>query len=239
MLGPLARAQEVDMTIKGGNAKTIQVDRVVVVKEDRIVVSSFPFSVHAPPGGALYFWTVPPTVSGLDRGEKYDVASAPKGDLTIGVKIITVDFDKKTFVTTFGQITFSVGEPGPGPKPPDPVPPDPVEPTDPLFAPLKAAWLSEPASTRVADRDAYAAIFREAAGWIDAMKYSLVIDYNREMTKKRDAAIDGRLALVRKVVNDELGVRLPKAADAKVSADVGRTMKAEFLRVEALLKALK
>lgn len=125
-----AQAQDIPLSVKG-DVVTVKVDRVVVVKEDQTVVRSFPFMVDAPPGAALYFWTYPAGVQAIDKGERLEVLSAPKGMLTINLKAISVDFEKKTFITKFGTTTLAVGDTPipPKPDPPKPDPPKPVDPT--------------------------------------------------------------------------------------------------------------
>lgn len=125
-------AQDVPLTISGGDAKVVKVDRVVVVKVDLTVVSSFPFSVTAPAGAGIYFWTYPAGVQAVDKGDKLEITSAPKGELTVNVKAITADWEAKKFVTKFGTVTFAVGEVPPGPKPPVPPGPDPPIPPTPI-----------------------------------------------------------------------------------------------------------
>ncbi len=118
---------EVPLQVKGGDVKTVKVDKVVIIKEDRLVVSAFPFTVNAPSGGGLYFWTYPTGVTATDRGDSLEISAAPKGNLVVSVKCISPDWDKRKFTTTFGSITVAVGEVPPGPTPP-PVPPGPEPP---------------------------------------------------------------------------------------------------------------
>ncbi len=125
-----AWGQEIPLTIKGDTV-VVKVDRVVVVKEDQTVVRSFPFTIDAPPGSALYFWTYPAGVQALDRGDKLEVLSAPKGLMTVSLKIISVDFDKKSFLTKFGQTVVAIGDVTP-PDPPKPDPPKPDPPVPPI-----------------------------------------------------------------------------------------------------------
>ena len=56
LLPSLALAQDVPLEIKG-DVTTVKVDKIVIVKEDLTVVKSFPFTVAAKPGAALYIWT--------------------------------------------------------------------------------------------------------------------------------------------------------------------------------------
>ncbi len=138
-----AVAQPVPLEVKGGDVKTVKVDKIIVVKEDRLVVSSFPFTVQAPVGGGLYFWSYPKEVAASDQGDSLEVSFAPKGSLTVSVKCITPDWNAKKFTTTFGKVTLLVGEVPPGPTPPPvpPVPPDPVPPDPKPPAPIPEAGL--------------------------------------------------------------------------------------------------
>src|SRR5262245_7849710 len=129
-----AQTKPIPLEIKGGNATVVQVPRVITTTVDQLVVNTFPFLVQAPPDPkALYFWTYPPLVPAADQGDTLKVTAAPRGELTVSVKIVTPDLDKDGkflgYITRFGSTTFYVGEvtpgPGPGPKPPDPKPPDP------------------------------------------------------------------------------------------------------------------
>lgn len=113
-----------------GDVTTILVDRWVKVQDEVQVVKSLPFEVKLDPiANALYFWSFPAGVSAVDRGERLQVTAAPQGNLSVGVKVISVVLDKDGrflgYRNQFGQTTFSVGAPKP-PAPPDP--PDPPEP---------------------------------------------------------------------------------------------------------------
>lgn len=132
---------EVTLEIHGGGKKIVQVDKVVVIKEDRTVVTSFPFTITAKPGAAIYTWSLPSNVTALDKGDRLEVTNAPKGDLTFGLKVVTVDWDARKFTTDFGQITFSVGDVGPQPPGPLPPGPQPPGPTPPGPAPIPATGL--------------------------------------------------------------------------------------------------
>ena len=105
-------AQNVPLEVKGEGVRSI--------------VTKFPAFVHAPEGFALQSWTVPPNFIVKDKGPILEIVSAPKGEHTITVKLVQVDWDKRTFTNKFGEIVILIGiGPGPGPTPPDPVPPDP------------------------------------------------------------------------------------------------------------------
>ncbi len=137
LAGTFAGAQDIPLEIKGGDTKIVQVDTVVVVKSPLTVVSNFPFTVHAPSGHALYFWSVPSGITSLDKGDRLEITSAPKGRLTIGVKIVAADWDQKKFLTKFGSVSFAVGDGAPVPVP------DPIDPPKPMD-PVKPAPISEP-----------------------------------------------------------------------------------------------
>ena len=146
MLLGIGRAcgQDIPLEVLGGDVKKVKVDKVVVIKEDRTVVSSFPFTIAAPPGAGLYFWTTPAGVNAADRGDKLLVEAAPKGSLTISVKSINANLDKDGkflgFLTKFGAVTFDVGGVVP-PVPPTP-PPDPTPIPTPDIAPYPSTGLT-------------------------------------------------------------------------------------------------
>lgn len=124
-----------DLAIKGDGVRPIKVDKVITVKEDATLITSFPFVVQAPTGAAIYSWVYPAAVVADDQGDSLLVMFAPKGRLTIGVKMLTVDFDAKKIISKYLKTTCIVGDvpvppgPGPGPGPgPDPKPPDPPMP---------------------------------------------------------------------------------------------------------------
>lgn len=126
-------SQSVDLSIKGDGVMVVKVDKVIIVKEDLTVVKSFPFTVTAPAGAGLYFWTYPVGVLAADKGDVLEVTYAPKGAITISVKSISAKLDKDGkfigFDTKFGSTSFAIGDvpqpPGPDPKP-DPNKPAPI-----------------------------------------------------------------------------------------------------------------
>lgn len=126
----LLLGQAVELSLKGNGVTVVKVDKVIVVQEDLTVVKSFPFTVTAPAGAGLYFWTYPAGVQAADKGDVLEVINAPKGSITISVKSISAKLDKDGkfigFDTKFGSVSFAIGE-VPDPKPPEPKP-DPVKP---------------------------------------------------------------------------------------------------------------
>ncbi|MBC7771065.1 MAG: hypothetical protein H7210_01090, partial [Pyrinomonadaceae bacterium] len=85
--------------------------------------------------GSLYFWSVPPGVTSVDKGHVLEIVAAPKGAVLVNLKVVTADWDKKAFLTRFGTVSFVIGDvpvppvpPGPDPPVPPvpPVPPTPV-----------------------------------------------------------------------------------------------------------------
>jgi len=130
-LASQAWGQEIPLTLKG-DTQVVQVDKVIVVKEDRTVVKSFPFFVIAPADIGFYRWTYPATTKATDKGNTLQVDAAPKGDLKIDLKVesaIVVD-GKIKYVTQFSSIVVAIGEVAP-PIPPEPKPPIPPEPKPP------------------------------------------------------------------------------------------------------------
>lgn len=123
----LVQGQDVPLEVKGNGVKSI------------VTVSAFPFTVNAPPGAALYFWTYPTGVIAIDKGETLEIQVAPKGALTINVKTLLPDWESKKFSTKFGSVNVMIGEGGSVPIPPDPNPKPPVP--DPKPQPISAPWV--------------------------------------------------------------------------------------------------
>jgi hypothetical protein len=218
VLAGLAKGQEVGLKVEGAGVKVVQIDQTVIQKVDRTLVSAFPFSVQATgTPGALFFWSYPPAVKATDLNERLEVTAAPVGELTVNVKVVSPRLDKDGrflgFDTRLGRVTFYVGEVGPAPKPPEPKPD--VEPTDPLYQPLKAAWLKE---ADKAKRDTLAEVYSllsdeaKAPGiWLDART---VAEFSQRATAARKAAIGEALPLTRAVLTAELNKTLPTATAA-------------------------
>lgn len=173
-----AFAQSVDLSIKGDGVTVVKVDKIIVIKEDLTVVRSFPFTVNAPPGAGLYFWTFPAGVQAADLGDSLRVTDAQKGRVTISVKMISAKLDKDGrfigFATQFGSVTFAVGDVPPQPPiPPDPKPPVPPEPP-PSPAPIPLAgyrvlFVEETAERGKLTVGQFRAMFGKASrDWLDA-----------------------------------------------------------------------
>jgi hypothetical protein len=156
LLASVTLAQDVPLTIAGGDVKIVKIDQVTIVKVDRTIVTSFPFDVKAPTGGGLYFWSFPSGVSAVDLGETLKVTAAPKGDLTIGVKIVSADWEAKKFLTKFGSLSFSVGtEPVPPPPPPKDKEP-PTQPSSLYFLIVRPDGPASPAFSKIMADPAWA-----------------------------------------------------------------------------------
>lgn len=146
LLAPSCRpafAQDVPLTIKGGEVKVVKVDQVTVVQVDKTVVTKLPFEIVAPPDEGFYDWILPPGMVGVDQVESFKVTSATKGDQTVRVKIrsAVLDGGKIKYLTRFGTYSFAIGDVGPQPLPPIPTPtPDPPPPApNPIPLPGKRA----------------------------------------------------------------------------------------------------
>lgn len=165
--------QQIDLSIKGDGVRVVKVDKVIVVKEDATVVQSFPFTVNAPAGAGLYFWAYPVGVVAIDKGDSLDVQQAAKGPLTVSVKAISADVDKdgkfKGFKTTFGSVSFTIGDvpqPPPGPNPPTP---DPVTPAPIPLAGYRVLFIEETEDRNKITLDQFNAMFgADSATWLNA-----------------------------------------------------------------------
>lgn len=132
-------ADDVPLTVKG-DLSVVKVDVIVKHTEDRTVVKSLPFTISAPGGEAFYFWSYPAGVTAVDKGQVLEIVTAPKGELVVSVKALTVDWTAKKFLNDFGSIKVIIGGViPPTPPTPDPPKPDPNPPTPP--APIPSAGL--------------------------------------------------------------------------------------------------
>jgi hypothetical protein len=96
------------------------------------VVRSFPVTVTANPGAALYVWRYPTTFKCVENMNVLTIVAAPEGMHEVKVNALYVDFDSKTTKPDAGTTSLVIGSiPGPSPTPgPTPTPtPTPV-PTD-------------------------------------------------------------------------------------------------------------
>lgn len=116
-----------EIVIEGDTAK-IKVKRLIEVEEERLLVKAAPFTLKAPEGGLLYRWRFPAGFDAVELASTLQVKAAPKGDATVTVQWVVIDFDKKVVSEKAKQVTFIVGEPGPPPVPPKPDPPKPDPP---------------------------------------------------------------------------------------------------------------
>jgi len=129
-----AQAQETQLHITGGDAITVKVDKVVIVKEDRLVVRALPFKLNASAGAADYRWSIPPGVTATEVDDILTVTAAPKGELTFSCRVLVVDFEKKVTKRSTQSLTVNIGDVVPPlpPTPPDPpkppIPPPPAPP---------------------------------------------------------------------------------------------------------------
>ncbi len=114
-------------------------DRIIVVKEKKIVVEELPFKLNAPTGGFLYIWEYPPTVqaSRSARGQVLEVISAPNGEITFRVEAAVIKAGQGT--TDEYSITLVIGSAVPPPKPP----PLPVPVVSPLQKSLQTAYTAD------------------------------------------------------------------------------------------------
>ena len=136
LLATSVHAESVPLTIGG--------DTVTVVKK-------LPFTVTVPAQkNALYFWTHPSTVKSEENRNVLTITSAPLGEISVKVKVITYDKATDDFVETTGQITFVVGAVPPGQDPPDP--PTPPTPVSPLVKALRDGLIRDPNDAADASR---------------------------------------------------------------------------------------
>lgn len=231
--------QGVPLTIKGGDVKVVQVDQVVVTKVDRTLVTSFPFTVNAKEGGAAYWWTVPSGVKFTEANEVLTITDAPKGDLTVGVKMLVVDFAKQKVTNETGSILFSVGGVAP-PVPPSPPTPPPI-PTDQFVKKLRDAFQDEKSPQRVAELEKLKSVYKAAPTIAMDKDFQTVGEVWTALVEVRKGVLPGEpLPLTRKVIAVELDQVLPTLTGAQLTDTIRDDMAKQFTRVfQALSEAAK
>ena len=154
-----------------GDVKTVKVGRVVVVKEDLLLVSSLPFEVKAPAGGFGYVWSVPAGFDILKKGSVIEIKSAPKGNATISCEWYVVDFDKRLVESKFESVSFAVGDV------PQPIPPKPPDPPPGPLPGKRAILLIEESSERTPEMANLLVSLRtgQAAKYFSSKGHSLVV----------------------------------------------------------------
>lgn len=237
--GPLW-GQEVQLDLVGDVTK-IQVDKIIVVKEDLRVVNKLPFVIRAPAGGFLYAWDFPQGVTATKKARELTVTKAPNGRLTISVEYVVINFKAESAETKTGSIDFSIGAPLPPEPPIPPKPPDPPapEPTDAIWPALKAAWQADPSATKIQDKDNLASLYAQS-GAKTAFDPTLtkVIALKNIIRDARITLMGDRLPTVRQVINDESQRVLPSAVDANLDLLTRELCGRTFTRFAELLKRL-
>ncbi len=240
LASPLA-AQSIPLTLKGDTA-VVKVDRVIVAKEDRTVVKSFPVLIVAPVDIGFYRWSYPTAVKATDKGNVLQIDAAPKGDVTINLKVesAVIDGGKVKYVTQFADIMFSVGDVAP--TPPEPVvPPTPIiPPTDPLVATLQAAYATDPDPNKVANTASLAGLYHVAAEVAyDGTVVKVGDLYTRMKVASASLKLTNAVVSVRKAISVELDRVLPTDPNVALTDPLRKTFSDNFKRVENALGACK
>lgn len=114
-----------DLNITGDGTKIVEIDKTVVIKQKVNLITAFPAKIQAPSTFLLYVWQVPSAVHYIDSNDSITITSAVKGDYTIKVNLVNINFETKKVERKTAEVTFTVGD-TPDPKPPiPPVPPPP------------------------------------------------------------------------------------------------------------------
>ena len=216
-----AFGQDVPLDVKGGDVKAVK------------VVRAFPFTVHAPPKAALYFWTFPNNIRATDRGDNLLIESAPPGPLTVSVKIIDADWTAKQFVTKFGTEHLHVGDMAPIPDPkPDPPPND-----SPLVRDFKAAFAGESVTDK-AKLPTLIEVYRGAVAASADEKIKTERELSTVVKLIRQKFVGDALPAVRAVANQYLESRVP-AINMTLDAATRKTFAAAFSDIAAALEKVR
>lgn len=179
------------------------------------VVKSLPFKVTAAPGADVYIWNHPSSVKSSEDENVLTITEAPKGEVTVKIQTITIDWAAKKTVKARGSVTFVVGAvpPGPGPDP-GPTPPDPT-PVPPLVKALRDAYAAETDAEKSSRLKALAGLYATAAEQVTQQKPATMGAVWKAIEAGAKAAgVNGKILRVQTVVQGEWK-RLPtKSTDA-------------------------
>jgi hypothetical protein len=120
------------------------------------------------------------------------------------------------------------------PVPPDP-PPGPVEPTDPLWPALKAAFVTDLMDKASAAK--LASIYRGADAQLGTSKTQG--ELTTSLHNAAEGFISGKLPKVRRVLADELNIRVPATTNGAMTDALRTKYREQFTRFAALLEVLK
>lgn len=208
-----------------------------------------PFTVEAPKGSDLYFWSSPVGVQVIDRGNILEVISAPKGELRFGLKAIQIDWDAKKLVQKLGTVTVILGEGPAPPVPPIPPGPDPEPtPVDQFEKSLFETWrLNGGTSPTKAPRiKLMASIYLEASklAQSDGIKtaYQLyqqgvLAAIEKEFKPKADSAAE--FLPIRNAVGIELNSKLPTKVTEPLTPETRKQCEEQLARVARALAKLE
>jgi hypothetical protein len=231
----IAGAQS-QLHITGGDAITVKVDKVVIVKEDRLVVRALPFKLVASAGGADYRWTIPAGVTATEADDALTVTAAPKGEFTVSCRILVVDFEQKATKRTIESLTFNVGDVGPTPPPPPP-PPTP----SPLQKVLQVAYDVETDPAKAANVLKFADILEgsvaaaKAGGRVKTAGDFVMLTKQATDLAIGPAAIPG----IRKSVGNYLQTVLPREANTPANESYFSKVASEHGYVALALRGIK
>lgn len=225
LLPALAAGQDA-LLVKGEGVKTV------------VVVSKLPFTVEGPKGASWYVWLHPSAVKATDRGDSLEVTSAPKGELTVTLKAVTVDFKGQKVIPFTASVTVQVGDapkppPGPDPQPPDPEP----DPADPFAKAVRAAYLAEASSSKAMDAAALATVYRhgEAVAPTSATAGQL---FKAMAEKAQQSGAAGKLPKVQAAIQAENLRILPTEMDAAIAVAERQLIAGHLGRVAAVLEGV-
>lgn len=210
-------------------------DGIKVSGRYTILVESAPFTLTAPPGGALYFWRLPDGWAVTDANDSVTVTRATEGPATVTVTVVFIDFKTEKVEKKTHALNLTVGK---APPPPGPDPPKP-DPETPLARSLKAAWAAEsaPDPRHLAS---LAALYRQAVTTAGDAGLKTAGDLYRVL---REASVTllpaAALPRVRTAIADYLKANLPTAAEATLDAATRQRAAAAFGAIADSLGAIQ
>ncbi len=225
--------------------QTIKLD--VQGESVKVLVTALPFKIIAPPGADLYSWTFPNGVTAVESEENVlEVTAAPKGEMVVSVRTLTVDFESKKKIKTSGKIAIVVGEVVPPIPPVPPVPPiPPPPPIDEFTLRLKQAYDTDVKGGKgdAVSLEKLTSIFKSVASMNTAALPTSAAFY--VVIKNAALASVGDPLKVLPTLRDSIRVELDSKlgpflkSDTVLTADVKKQMVGQCIRVGATLEKLK
>lgn len=220
-----AFAQDAPLTVTGGDAKTVEVERQVIVKDKLTQTTSFPFTISAPKGGNLYIWHVPDGATANKKADTLEITAAPQGKLLVSVSWIVIDFKAMATVEKSASITVIIGS---------------LTPPDPLTDAFQVLYAADAGMSKAGDLAALIQVYRGAAYLLGTQTTFTAGEFFAAAKKLADGKIPAdSLKALRAKIGTTIAAALPDDPDAPLDDATRKAAAALYGRVATCLEAVK